>query len=66
MDILKNLRDEVVRLRLWGAEVDVKTMLVVERSKELRSAVIVMLQEIASILLNRNFARRTSKFACLL
>ena len=63
-DVVKDLRDEVIRLRFWGKEVDVKTMLVVERSKELRSAVTVLLQEIASILLNRNLARKDIKFAC--
>lgn len=65
-DALKDLKDEVIRLRLWGTEVDEKTMLVVERSKELRSAVIALSQEIASILLNRKLARRTSKFTCSL
>jgi hypothetical protein len=54
--IVKDFKDEVIRLRLWGKEIDVKTMLVVERSKELRSAVTVLLLEIASILLNRNIA----------
>ena len=64
-EVVKNLKDEVVRLRLWGNEVDVKAMLVVERSKELRSAVTVLLQEIASILLNRNLARKDIK-VCML
>ena len=65
-DVVKDFKDEVIRLRLWGREVDVQTMLVVERSKELRSVVSVLLQEIASILLTRNLAQRMLKSACSL
>jgi hypothetical protein len=57
-DVVKDFKDEVIKLRLWGKEMDDKNMLVVENSKELRSAVAVLLQEIAFLLLNRNLAQK--------